>query len=263
MLMLSVTGTITTQLAAQEAALKTNLLYDATTTIHLGYEMALGRQTTLDIWGNYNPWTLGYKWVGIEGAGDQFTEQRARKLKHWMLQPELRWWECEKFNGHFFGVHIHGGQMNVGALSLPFGIGRYKDSKGTYYGQFPKEMQTDRGQKVSGVEYKQGSKDDYYKPLADVTSINEAKDQALYRNSDRDGVYVNSFEGWFIGAGVSYGYHWILTPRLSAEFTIGIGYAFIDYNKMRCTSCTQLLEKDVIHYFGPTRAGISLVYMIK
>ena len=49
------------KVSGQDMALKTNLLYDATTTINLGYEVAINKKTTLDIWVNYNPWTLGHK----------------------------------------------------------------------------------------------------------------------------------------------------------------------------------------------------------
>ncbi|MDR3251817.1 MAG: DUF3575 domain-containing protein [Tannerella sp.] len=263
MLVLAVTGSVT-RAFAQEMALKTNLLYDATTTMNLGYEVALGKKVTLDIGINYNPWTLGYKWVGLEGTDNRFVEQRkSMMLKHWMIQPELRWWSCEKFNGHFFGIHLLGGQFSIGAIDLPFDIGRYKDENGDYYGTYPADMVTAAGDKVTGVQYKPGSGDDYYKPLAEVLGEKEARNQIIYRNVDRDGVYINTFDGWFIGAGVSYGYHWILSPRFSMEFSLGVGYAYIDYEKLRCVTCKQVVEKDAINYFGATKAGISVVYMLK
>ena len=43
---------------AQKVALKSNLLYDATTTMNLGLEIGLVRKWTLDIPVNYNPWKL-------------------------------------------------------------------------------------------------------------------------------------------------------------------------------------------------------------
>ena len=43
---------------AQNAALKTNLLYDATSTINLGFEFGLSPKGTVDVSGNYNPWTF-------------------------------------------------------------------------------------------------------------------------------------------------------------------------------------------------------------
>ena len=40
---------------AQKVALKSNLLYDATTTMNLGLEFGLARKWTLDVPVNYNP----------------------------------------------------------------------------------------------------------------------------------------------------------------------------------------------------------------
>ena len=96
---------IVTPLHAQRWGVKTNVLYDATSTINLGVEVGLAPKWTLDVSGNYNPWTFSdYK-----------------KLKHWMLQPEGRYWLCERFNGHFFGLHALGGEFNLSNLDLPFG----------------------------------------------------------------------------------------------------------------------------------------------
>ena len=43
-------------------------------------------------------------------------------LKHWVVQPEYRYWFCEAFNGWFLGVHLMGGEFNVGEVDLPFGL---------------------------------------------------------------------------------------------------------------------------------------------
>ena len=85
---------------AQKAAVKTNLLYDATSTLNLGVEFGLARRWTLDVSGNYNPWT--------------FSENR--KMKHWLVQPEVRWWNCTRFSGHFVGFHALGGGYNWGGM---------------------------------------------------------------------------------------------------------------------------------------------------
>ena len=246
------------QVFAQDMALKTNLLYDATTTINLGYEVALNRKTTFDIWINYNPWTLGRKWVGLYqnelSVPSPSASEREIKLKHLAVQPEIRWWTCEKFNGHFFGVHLHGGMFNVGAIKLPFDIGRYKDAQGNYLGTYPVTMTPvlHTNLSVQGIAYH---------PLSGTAEEND--NEIIWRNADRDGVYTNTFEGWLAGAGVSYGYHWILAPRFSMEFTLGVGYAYLKYEKNRCTDCTKKIGEGVSHYFGPTRVGLSLVYMLK
>lgn len=90
--------------SAQKIAIKTNVLYDVTTTMNIGVEYALSPNWTVDVSGSYNPWT--------------FSENK--KWKHWLVQPEARYWLCEKFNGHFFGVHLQGGQFNIGNLNTSF-----------------------------------------------------------------------------------------------------------------------------------------------
>ena len=40
-------------------------------------------------------------------------------MKHWLVQPEFRYWLSESFKGHFFGAHLSGGIYNFG--NLPFG----------------------------------------------------------------------------------------------------------------------------------------------
>ena len=91
---------------AQTVAIKTNLLYDATTTLNLGAEFGLAHKWTLDVSGSLNPW--------------KFKDDK--KFRIWMIQPEARYWFCEKFNGHFIGFHAMGGQFNAGNIKLPFGI---------------------------------------------------------------------------------------------------------------------------------------------
>lgn len=84
---------------AQKFAVKTNLLYDATATVNLGVEVGLAPKWTLDLSGNYNGWPVeGHKW------------------KHWMVQPEARYWFCDRFQGHFLGVHALGGAYNFGNI---------------------------------------------------------------------------------------------------------------------------------------------------
>ena len=51
-------GCLVIESKAQKIAVKSNLLYDATTTVNLGLEFGLARKWTLDIPVNYNPWPL-------------------------------------------------------------------------------------------------------------------------------------------------------------------------------------------------------------
>ena len=82
----------------QDVAIKTNLLYDATATVNLGVEVGLAPKWTLDVSGNFNGWDMS----------------NDRRWKHWMVQPEARYWFCDRFSRHFLGFHALGGQYNFG-----------------------------------------------------------------------------------------------------------------------------------------------------
>lgn len=87
----------------QHVAARTNTLYWLTTTPNLGVEVALGRRVTFEVSGNYNAWTF-------------FPD--GMSLRHWLVQPELRFWPWQRFEGHFFGLHGHTGHYNIG--QIPF-----------------------------------------------------------------------------------------------------------------------------------------------
>lgn len=53
-----------------------------------------------------------------------------------MAQPELRYWFCQRFGGHFVGAHLLGGQYNVGHIGL----------KGTFLGTDFDGLNTNRYQ---------------------------------------------------------------------------------------------------------------------
>ncbi|MDR2920377.1 MAG: DUF3575 domain-containing protein [Tannerella sp.] len=196
---------------SQNFAIKSNILYDATTTINLGVEFALTDRLTLDISGNYNPWKFSQGEKEVDGT---IIPEHTARLKYWMIQPELRLWTCEKFQGHFIGFHGQVGQFNVGGLtSLPGGWG-------------------------------------------DGTTGDDG--EHIY-----DGVQYKRFQGWITGAGVSYGYHWMLTDRFSLEFTLGLGYAYLSYDKFGIQDSDLKEASKYMHYFGPTKAGITAVFMLK
>lgn len=172
---------------AQNVAVKTNLLYDATATVNLGAEIGLSPRWTLDLSGNYNGWTFS----------------RNRKWKHWLVQPEARYWLCDRMMGHFFSFHLVGGQYNVGNLA--------------------------NGIKFLGTDLS---------PLGN------------YR-----------YQGWFVGAGVAYGYTWALSRHWNIEAEIGVGYAYSKYDKFECAECGEKIGNGDHHYVGPTKAAINLVYV--
>lgn len=97
----------------QKVAVKTNALYWATATPNLAVELGLGKRVTLDIAGGYNP----------------FKFDNYRRWKHYLIEPEIRYWFCERFNGHFIG--LHSGYMNYNVSRLPLLYS--KDAKHYHY----------------------------------------------------------------------------------------------------------------------------------
>jgi len=76
------------------------------------------------------------------------------------------------------------------------------------------------------------------------------------------GLKGNRVEGSAIGGGVSYGYSQRLSPQWSLEATLGLGYVHFVYDKYSSKSDEDpgSYEKK---YFGPTKIGVSLVYIIR
>ena len=172
---------------AQKVGLKTNLFYDALATPSLALEIGLAPKWSFDLSGALNAWTI-----------------HEHKTKIWLVQPEARYWFCQRFAGHFLAVHGHGGQYNWGNVDLPF--------------------------KFLGSDFRQ------------------LKD---YR-----------FQGWYVGAGVGYGYSWILDKHWNIEAELGIGWAYTRFDQFRCADCGKKMNEEPLdhNYFGPTKAAVNLIY---
>lgn len=80
------------------------------------------------------------------------------------------------------------------------------------------------------------------------------KDSAGYR-----------YEGYAAGIGLSYGYQFVLAEKWRLEAAVGVGYARLIYDKYDCIYCGKEVsaERMTKNYFGPTRAAISIVFLIK
>ncbi len=180
---------------AQDFAIKTNLLSDAFRNANIGIEFGMAPRWTMDISGEYNAWPVG---------------QYDARWKHWSVQPEARFWFCDRFSGHFLGFHIHGGQYNIGGIKDIWGLSTDFALLGTDYGK-----------------------------LGDTR-----------------------FQGWFAGAGVAYGYAWILGEHWNLEAEIGAGYSYTRYDRYNCVGCGKKVENNQPHhYIGLTKAAINLVYL--
>lgn len=93
----------------QTIAVKSNLIYDITSTLNIGGEVRCDDTHTFNLSINYNPWNLGEN----------------RKMKHFLIQPEYRKWFNGAFMGSFIGLQAHYAAYNFGGM-LPWGFGNGK-----------------------------------------------------------------------------------------------------------------------------------------
>jgi hypothetical protein len=69
------------------------------------------------------------------------------------------------------------------------------------------------------------------------------------------------YRGHALGAGISYGYTWIVTPSWGLEFNLGLGAAWMQYRYGRRERVV-MYNADRHFYFGPTSLGLKWVYKI-
>lgn len=174
--------------SGQTTALKTNLLSDATANANVAIESKLAPKWTAELSGSFNIWKFS--------GGKQW--------RNYVLQPEVRYWFCDAFAGHFVGAHLLGGQYNIGNVDLDF--------------------------KMLGTDFRK---------LKDTR-----------------------YQGWFAGAGVAYGYDWVLSRHWNFEAELGLGWTYTRYDRFRCAGCGKKIEENHPHnYFGPTKIALNLVYV--
>lgn len=167
--------------------LKTNFLYDATLTANAGIEFGLAPKWSMDISGNFRGWMNG-----------------EQTWKHWLVQPEARYWFCDIFAGHFVGVHGIAGQFNWGAFEKAYD----------------------------------------------------------FINTPFSYLEDHRAQGWGFGAGVAYGYAWVLNRHWNIEAEVGAGFIRTIYDVYDCGECASVIDSGVKHtYYGPTKVAVNLIYV--
>lgn len=105
-------------------ALKTNLLYTGVTlTPNLAFEFGVGDRSTVEFSGSYS-------WRGRKKDNVEDYKQSV----HMILRPEYRYWLCERYNGHFFGVHATYGRYNISGYDIPMLFKKEHRYDGHLYG---------------------------------------------------------------------------------------------------------------------------------
>lgn len=84
----------------QNIAVKSNVLYDLTSSLNIGGEIKCNDTYSISSIISYNPWTFADN----------------RKMKHLLIQPELRKWFGDVFQGSFVGIQAHYARFNVGGI---------------------------------------------------------------------------------------------------------------------------------------------------
>lgn len=77
----------------------------------------------------------------------------------------------------------------------------------------------------------------------------------------RQAVRGKSYEGGFAGAGLSYGYQWIVARHFNIEAEAGVGYGRVWYDKYECGECGPRIGSGHTNYVGLDRLVFSLMYL--
>lgn len=173
--------------AGDNFAIKTNLLSDVGLNPNLGIEFGVAPRWSIDLSGQLNGWTVsGKRW------------------RHWAVQPEVRYWFCQRFQGHFLAINGMGGQFNVGNIN--------DNLKFLFFGF--------------------------------------------------DDLSTKRYQGWMAGAGIAYGYSWILNKHWNIEAEIGAGWIHTVSDVYPCKDCGTKIEENLKkNHIGLTKAAVNLVYL--
>lgn len=113
-----------TAASGQKIAVKNNLLGDAMLSPNLAVEFRMAPKWTLDTYVSWNPFFKSDRGIGFDEWLPEEDGSSLKMLKHLMVEPEVRFWTCEAFNGLFFGVHALGGIHSITGVKWPlFAIG--------------------------------------------------------------------------------------------------------------------------------------------
>lgn len=95
--------------SGQNIVVKTNVPQWGLGTVNLAAEVGLAPKWTAEL-----SYSLNHRDNLYHTLGD-------KQLDHWLAVGEARYWLCDRFYGHFFGLHVMGGEMNINQVRVPFG----------------------------------------------------------------------------------------------------------------------------------------------
>ncbi|MCH5237743.1 MAG: DUF3575 domain-containing protein [Muribaculaceae bacterium] len=93
-------------------------------------------------------------------------------------------------------------------------------------------------------------------------NVGNIKNNIKFLGSDFSQLSDFRYQGWYVGAGIAYGYAWMLGKHWNLEAEIGIGYIYTRFDKFPCTECGTKIEHDKPHnYYGPTKLNLAIEYL--
>ena len=99
----------------------------------------------------------------------------------------------------------------------------------------------------------------FWGPYAHLAAFNLGNQDLFF--GIRIGKKDFRYEGWLVGAGMGVGYEYILAKHWSLSAEIGVGYTYIDRKAYYCEVCGGMRGEEAYHYFGPSKLGLSLIYV--
>lgn len=94
--------------AQENFAVRNNFIYDISGTLNLGADVRVSPHWTMGLNAGYRPWPTD--------------DKTARKWKHFLIAPELRYWTDSTFHRSYWGTNVFYSHYNVGHVTFPFGL---------------------------------------------------------------------------------------------------------------------------------------------
>lgn len=92
-------------------------------------------------------------------------------------------------------------------------------------------------------------------------NIGNIDNNIKFLGSDFGKLKDHRYQGWGAGAGIAYGYDWILAKHWNLEFEIGVGWIYTKFDRYPCTVCGTVEGSGHHNYFGPTKLALALEYI--
>lgn len=92
-------------------------------------------------------------------------------------------------------------------------------------------------------------------------NIGNIDNNIKFLGSDFSKLKDHRYQGWGVGAGIAYGYDWILAKHWNLEFEIGVGWIYTKFDRYPCTVCGTKDGSGHHNYFGPTKLALAIEYV--